>query len=852
MTKDWIPGVGALLLLIIGSAASPAVRRPAAPADPAGGGAGGSSGLRLETPPAWFVELSSAPLAEANPVNVTKYLAKLRQEKQAFRLEAAGAGIALRERYAYDHLWNGLSVEVAPEDLSGLSRLPGVVNLYPVEEIALPGSPVPVDPGSSLQEPFTDITMTGADVLQEEGIDGSGVTVATIDTGIDYLHPDLGGGFGPGFRVAGGLDLVGNAYLGPGTIPIPDPDPRDCNGHGTHVAGIIGANGGVVGMAPGVTFRAYKVFGCAGSTGSDVILAAMEMALADGSQVVNLSLGSPYQWPRYPTARAGDNLVNHGVVVVAAAGNDGDTGLYSMAAPAVGAKVIGTASVDNVTIHTLAFQVLGGPLVGYLPVANAQPIPRSGSSLVKPVGHGCSTDQALFVGLQGKTALAESGRCTILEKVLNVRNAGAAAVLVYNDQPGIFFGSIDAPPVLPAATLSRDDGVALAARARFPTTLLWTDGFTDVSTGTGGLVSPFSAYGDTPDLDLKPDLAAPGAFIFSTLPLSQGGYGLMSGTSMSSPHAAGAAALLIQARPRVSSQIVRDLLQNGAAPSPWRNDPSGGSLEPVHHQGAGLINIAATVHAEVSVLPGKLSLGAMDGQSVTRTLEVANTGASPATLGVSSLPALATLPDASGVHAVPGAAGVSFDTTVLSVPPGGQATLNATITEPADLPEGGLFGGYLILSPSGGGRPIRVPYSGVKGDYQSLNVLNQDATPYGNPLLSPTPDFSTNDPITLNPGMGEAAFVIFHLARPVRKLRMEVFALPTGRSYGRLIELDYFPRNRTPDSFFFLPWTGRDSDNTPVPAGTYSIRFSVEKPLGQDDNPADWEVWISPGITIVR
>ena len=145
---------------------------------------------------------------------------------------------------------------------------------------------------------------------------------------------------------------------------MPDGNPdscRDPNGdagsHGTHVAGIVGASGtapsGVRGVAPGVTFGAYRVFGCDGSTDTDIMLAAMERALADGMDVINMSIGSSYQWPQYPTAVAASRLVKKGVVVVASIGNSGGTTLngWSAGAPGTGANVIGVASFDNT--HTL-------------------------------------------------------------------------------------------------------------------------------------------------------------------------------------------------------------------------------------------------------------------------------------------------------------------------------------------------------------------------------------------------------------------------------------------------------------------------------------------------------------------
>src|SRR5206468_3578978 len=145
-------------------------------------------------------------------------------------------------------------------------------------------------------------------------------------------------------------------------VPHPDADPDDCAGHGTHVAGIIGASGnpatgGVRGVAPGVTFGSYRVFGCQGSTEADIMLAAMEAALADHMDVLNMSIGSAFQWPQYPTSAAANRLVNKGVVVVASIGNSGTDGIYSAGSPGLGSKVIGVASFDNVRILLNTFTI---------------------------------------------------------------------------------------------------------------------------------------------------------------------------------------------------------------------------------------------------------------------------------------------------------------------------------------------------------------------------------------------------------------------------------------------------------------------------------------------------------------
>ena len=174
-------------------------------------------------------------------------------------------------------LFNGYSVEVDALNRNKLARVDGVKALWPVEVIQMP--PVEVTRGGAAPDLATAIAMTGADTAQNAlGYTGAGVKVAVMDTGIDYDHPDLGGCFGPGCRVAYGYDFVGDAFNADPTaasynpVAVPDDDPDDCGGHGSHVAGIVGANGTVTGVAPNVTFGAYRVFGCEGSTTADIMI----------------------------------------------------------------------------------------------------------------------------------------------------------------------------------------------------------------------------------------------------------------------------------------------------------------------------------------------------------------------------------------------------------------------------------------------------------------------------------------------------------------------------------------------------------------------------------------------------
>ncbi|MCB0913815.1 MAG: S8 family serine peptidase, partial [Propionibacteriaceae bacterium] len=281
--------------------------------------------------------------------------------KAAFRAAARAAGVKFKERRAFDTLFNGFSVEVDTANRAKLLRLKGVKAMYPVQIIERPAV---AQAGDSAPDLAFALSLTGADIAQNQlGLSGAGVKVGIIDTGIDIDHPAFGGSGTPGTtpfpsaRVIAGYDLVGDNYNAGGTpeqqIPVPDENPDDCGGHGTHVAGIVGADGGgLKGVAPGVTFGAYRVFGCAGSSSSDVIVEALERAYADGMQVINQSLGAARQWPQYPTAQASSRLTAKGVVMVASTGNNGPLGsspdgLWAAGAPGTGSKVIATASFDN-------------------------------------------------------------------------------------------------------------------------------------------------------------------------------------------------------------------------------------------------------------------------------------------------------------------------------------------------------------------------------------------------------------------------------------------------------------------------------------------------------------------------
>lgn len=808
----------------------------------------------------WFIELQSPATVDGGDV------AKLRAEKAAFRQLAAKAGLSFKERFAYDRLFNGVSVEVTPAMRTKLSRLGMVKAMYPVSVVQAP-KPIKTE-GDVSTNMASALGMTGADYAQNVlGLTGAGVKVGIIDSGIDVDHPDLNGGVAgfPNPRVAFGYDFVGDAFnadpASPAYNPIatPDANPDDCGGHGSHVAGIVGANGTVKGVAPAATLGAYRVFGCAGSTNSDIIVAAMERALADGMQVINQSLGAAFQWPDYPTAKAADGLVKAGVVMVASIGNSGTSGLYAAGAPGVGKKVIGVASYDNTFVEQNRFSA-GGSEFGYFLGATSVAAPTSGDMPLARTGTTASTADgcsALPPGsLTGQVALIRRGTCSFYIKGANAQAAGAAAVIIYNNIPGVLSGTVAGAPALtvPVVMVSDTAGAALDAQiAGGSASLSWMSGVGSYANSAGGLISSFSSWGLAADLSLKPNLGAPGGFIKSTYPLELGGFATLSGTSMSSPHTAGAVALMLQADPSLSPDAVKTRLQNTAEPKVWTGNPASGLVDMVHRQGAGMIDIPAAIQTRATVTPSELSLGESETGPVTRTLTLRNKSKNAVTYDLSHTSALATGPSTFTISAFNAPATVGFSASSVTVPARGTASVDVTVTAPAGLADKSLYGGYVVATPQGGGDAVRVPFAGFKGDYQSIQVLSSGGSgfPWLAQLVGTSYQNRNTTGATYTMAGSDIAYFLLHLDHHARKIRVQAYDKASGESRGVISVDNFLSRNSTATGFFAFSWNGQTSWGK-VPNGDYNVTISVLKALGNPDNPAHWETFTTNTVTIAR
>ncbi|KAJ2755108.1 hypothetical protein IWQ56_006438, partial [Coemansia nantahalensis] len=284
--------------------------------------------------------------------------------------------------------------------------------------------------------------MTGVQrALEELGLDGRGVRIGIIDTGVDYMHPELGACW----KTAGcpwqaGRDLVGDSfdYSAPDQPITPNATPVDCVGHGTHVSGILAARGPLVqGVAPGATFGMYRVFGCPRNGGGAptteaVIIQAMEAAYKDGHDIISMSLGGG-GWAESPMAAYAAGLAARGVVVVAGNGNTGKNGLLTTDAPAVGNGVIGVGSVENWRFSGPGIVLVSQQGSFDVPTQQshqyATPFAFAGDMPVVAVVDSEGSPDAcrpIAASLVGKVALVSSGNCTLIAKGGILQQAGAA------------------------------------------------------------------------------------------------------------------------------------------------------------------------------------------------------------------------------------------------------------------------------------------------------------------------------------------------------------------------------------------------------------------------------------------
>jgi hypothetical protein len=194
----------------------------------------------------------------------------------------------------------------------------------------------------------------------------------------------------------------------------------------------------------------------------------------------------------------------------------------------------------------------------------------------------------------------------------------------------------------------------------------------------------------------------------------------------------------------------------------------------------------------------------------------------------------------------------------ITVPAAGSATVDVTITANASLPNKSQYGGYIVFTPQGGGAVYRVPYAGFKGDYQSIQVLVPTANGFPRLGVQVAPGSFAFAPANATFTMADAnniPYVLAHFEHQSRIVRLEVFEAASSKDWHRALQIDYLGRNSTATGFFALSFDGTTTAGNKtytVPNGTYVIKLTVLKALGDETNPAHVETWTSPAFNIAR
>ncbi len=701
-----------------------------------------------------------------------------RQEKNAIKAQraaeqaAASSGIAAaggRVERTFQSAINGIKVSIRRDRVEALRQVSGVVDVKPV--------------GIYSHENVVSVPRTQAPFAWSgvNGVHGEGVKVAIIDTGIDYTHANFGGPgtpaayqlafaadttpadptmFGPAAqKVKGGTDLVGDNYDPNSTDPAkntpkPDPNPLDCNGHGSHVAGSaagfgVSASGSQYtgpydqtiytnnaftigpGVAPKADLYSVRVFGCSGST--DVITEALDWAVDNDMDVVNMSLGADFTTADSADALATDNAVKAGIVVVSAAGNAGDI-RYVLGAPGASTKGIAVAASAKEAFDStvnMALPVLpSGTAAKTITAINANAVSGGLGSLPVivlrnpngTVSLGCNPQEYVNANVTGKLVVTQRGNCARVARAIFGQQAGAAAVVMINNAAVLppYEGPITSNPdtgeqytvtipfygVTGLATTTTSDGYALVQRDGL--TVFLSEG-TPIPTG---LASFTSGGPRTPDSLLKPDITGPGVAIVSTLVGSGNQATTLSGTSMATPHLAGTAALTIQAHPKWKPAAVKSAIINSG-------DPSVLADYATRRGGSGFVNAANAVGTFVYAYADKDETTVNFGYenitadfSKTKTIHLKNDG--PAATFAVSFERQQGSPHT-----------VSLGATTVTIPKNGTATVDMTLMVPAATVGGSLanppadfdafhdVAGLITFTPtaeSNRGIALRVPY----------------------------------------------------------------------------------------------------------------------------------------------
>ncbi len=565
--------------------------------------------------------------------------AKVKAQQTSVKKELTTKNIAIKQGYTFDTVLNGFAATVKASDIPKLLTVQGVTLVEPdtiVYASEEPQKTKPTKPSTIIKNPKVDakmntsISFLGIKQLWDEGIEGQGVKVAVLDTGIDKDHPEFAGIY------KGGKNFIPNSSTYTKTRADSDasetlPSERPAGtpefnatgssfytSHGTHVAGTIAAIGaneyGIKGIAPKVDLYAYRVLGAYGSGSTSGIVKAIETAVLEKMDVINLSLGGGANSETDAGSFAINNAMIAGTIGVVATGNSGPN-RGTMGTPATARLGIAVGNTTNPeTMHNGEVKVTVGDYnltkqLGLMGTTFGKDLAtqlQGEFDLVAVPGLGEVKDYE-GIDVEGKVALIARGSIAFVDKIANAKDRGAVATIIHNspagsntpNASGTFLG--DSFAFIPTFDMSLTDGEAIRTALAKGTGKVSFGKFASTNT-VGDEVNDSSSRGpSTPNFDIKPDVSAPGTNIMSTIPMYKTdfpdavygeAYDRKTGTSMATPHIAGIAALVKQANPDWNAFDVKVALSNTAKILDTKKYD-------VFAQGAGRVNAYAAAHPEI-------------------------------------------------------------------------------------------------------------------------------------------------------------------------------------------------------------------------------------------------------------
>ncbi|ORZ10087.1 peptidase S8/S53 domain-containing protein [Absidia repens] len=780
------------------------------------------------------------------------------------------------------------------EKLQSLFDHDHVTAVYPIRAIQRPQlTSTPVHEDDSIAKAISPHHLTQVDRVHKELKNtGKGVVVGIIDSGVDYYHPALGGGFGKGFKVRYGEDLVGDKYDSDQPKPIvrPGPTPLDncgaksgASGHGTHVAGIVaGKAANFTGVAPDATLACYRVFGCTGSTGNDIIIKALLKAYDVGSDIISLSLGDNSGWSEGPDTVVAARIVQKGTPVVIAAGNAGASGAFTVGSPSTGKGVISVASFDN--SNNLVYKLKATGLSKDITYSGVGGKPKTGDLVAGDSKVGGSQDACdsknIPDSVKGNYALVKRGSCTFSIKADNLNKAGAIGVVVYDNAGGDAFTPSAPNAPVPVLGVGQKDGEALLAAVKKGKVTLTFDGkLTPVPLASAKTVSSFSSVGASYELDLRPNIGAPGGDIYSTVPRYLGSWSLMSGTSMATPYLSGSIALYLKSlkghNKKVKPAFILEDFQNYAYKSPVENGSK--DIDTPLRQGAGLIQVYDTLQQKVHITPGEFSFNDTSStKHKSQTFTITNRGSKTVSYQISNNVTLSVVPynrkESGYTYTQPisytkSAAKLRISKKSIKVAPGKSVKVKVSVIPPnTDPKEHIMYGGYVQLKSSSkkNGLDLSIPYFGVVGRQKDLPIYDQDF-----PYLSSDSDgkvaYEQNETFVFHrSNKTAAAYLITRFITPTALLQAEVVDVKTKKVLGKAFpDQTYLPRNTLNPGeqaqalgwdATYLPKSNKASNlkGVPVPKGTYQLTLKALHVFGNPKSAKDFDVWTSGHIKVTN